>query len=70
MKWYLDRGALNNILWYITFYNKHKACYFCFSAIRKMTFCLNTIRLQLWHNIFTFVRLHPQSRGEVSEADN
>lgn len=70
MKCYLGGGAFNNFSWHIIFYNKHKGCYFCFSTVRKMTFCLNTVRLQLWHSIFTSVRLHLQRKGEVNEADN
>lgn len=41
----------------ITFYDIlfFTTCYFCFSTKRKMTLCLNTVRLQMWHGIFTSV---------------
>lgn len=55
MKWYLGGDAFNNILWHTIFYNKHKACHFYFSTIRKMTICLNTVRLQLRQGIFNSV---------------
>lgn len=66
MKRYLGGDPFNNILWHTIFYNKHKACHFYLSTIRKMTVCLNTVRLLLRQGIFTSVCIFKAGLGEGS----